>query len=80
MYVREYQERPKNFITCFLKFKSIRSVCEAIVYVTIRMGLMEEARGKADFSEWCGKLELGEKDKGVLNNILVLIYAIKNDI
>lgn len=73
-YARMYQENGKNFITCFVKFKSIRMAC-GFIRAACRKDWAEFERGK-DFSDYCKRFDLRELDKELMNDTLKIIYAI----
>lgn len=79
LYAKEYVKNPKNFIVCFLKYKTVRSCCEAIVITYKQIGAFKEcqATGK-DFSDYANKLNLSDKWKRVLAEILLIIYVVIN--
>ena len=62
LYSKQYEVNPNNFITCFKKFKSIRSCCDAIVNVYKRIGAYDDCKksGK-DFTEWVNKQNVKDK-------------------
>lgn len=73
LYAREYEKDGKVFISSFFKFNSVRWVCREIVIVYKNTGAFAECE-KKDFSEWVGKLNLEDRWKPVLSDVLVLIY------
>lgn len=75
-YANEYKKNGKNFINCYLKFKSVRSVCEQICLTAWKVGLLYECLQANDFTEWCNKLNIDDKWKEILNFTLVLINSI----
>ena len=79
-YARQYQENPKNWIQCYLKFQSIRSACKMIVKTFKDSGVFEDCKkcGK-DFSEYANKQKLELKWKNVLSEILLIMYSIIHD-
>jgi len=66
-YCQFYKDNPKNFITCFLKFRSIRTECRTIT-------TMFPIESDKDFTDYCNKFELSEADRSVLNKTLQMIY------
>lgn len=79
MYAKMYQDNPRAFIQCFIKFESIRQVCAFIVKSFKNVGAFEECRqsGK-NFDEWAQKQNVAEKYKRVLSEFLLIIYSITN--
>ena len=79
-YAAVYKANGFNFINCFLKYKSIRSACAEIVKVMKDEGVYHEAEktGK-DFTGYAKKINLNEKDKKTLAEILPIIYAITTE-
>lgn len=79
VYAKEYDKNPVNFITCFLKYGSVRSVCKEVVQVYKKNGAFADclATGK-DFTEYAEKRNVG-KWTGVLADILLIIYCLKNE-
>lgn len=73
-YAREYERDPRSFISCFLKFPSVRSACAWIVWSYKKTGTFNECKG--DFSEWANKQKVGEKWKRVLAEVLKIIHSI----
>ena len=78
VYAREYKANPRNFITCFKKFRSVVSACEEIVKAYRRTGAMKEveAMGKS-FMAYAEKH--GGSNYVTLDNILKIIYALTNE-
>ena len=78
VYAGIYKKNGKNFVTCFIKFGSIRTCCEAIVNEYKNNGAFDECVG--DFTEYANKQPVGDKWKQVLADILLIIYSItKNE-
>ena len=79
LYASEYSKSGKNFVTCFLKYKSIRLVCEQIVLVYKKLGIFEDCKkdGK-DFTGYANKQVISGKSKEILADILLIIYSIKH--
>ena len=73
-YAEMYEVNPKNFVVCFMKFKSIRMVCESIVSSYVQVGAMKDCKG--DFLEWVNKQPIEERWKPVLNDTLKIIYSL----
>lgn len=80
VYAAMYEKDGKNFVRCFLKYKSIRMVCEAIVTEYKKLCAFDECKktGK-DFSEYANRQMLDDKWKKVLAEILLIIYSIINN-
>lgn len=78
-YANQYQTNPKNFISCFLKYQSIRTVCAWIIGTYKHQGIFDEckATGK-DFTEYANRQNVPDKWKRVLAEILLIIYSILN--
>lgn len=76
-WARQYEKNAKNFITCFLKYPSIRFCAAFIVQAYKREGAFKEcqATGK-DFSDYANKQNLDQKWKRVLAETLLIIYSI----
>src|SRR5688572_30438959 len=74
MYAKFYSNNPRNFINCFLKFNSVRMVCDEVVRTLKRDGTFKELKG--DFSQYANKQKIEEKWKPVLAEILLIIYSI----
>ena len=64
----------KAFIESFVKFKSVRMACGFAV------GWFEKefGEGEKDFGGFCGKLNLSENDKKLLERTLNMIFILKN--
>ena len=79
IYADEYRKNPKNFIVCFIKFQSIKSTCAFIVHTYKRKGVFAELQenGK-DFHDYAAKVQVDEKWKKVLEEILLILYSIIN--
>lgn len=73
-YARFYESNPKSFLTCFLKFKSIRMACSWIVWSYKKSGVFNDCKG--DFSDWANKQNLDDRWKPVLSDTLKIIYSI----
>lgn len=78
-YANLYRSNPKNFITCFLRYQSIRSCSAWIVHTYKQIGAFEECKqtGK-DFTGYCDKLKIDQKWKRVLAELLLIIYSLLN--
>jgi hypothetical protein len=74
-YARSYEQNPKRFLNSYKKFKSIRMVCDWIVYTYKYIGAFEECKsfGK-DFTEWANRQDV-ENKKG-LAEFMLIIYSI----
>jgi len=66
-YCEIYKATPKVFIDCFVKYPSIRTVCESIT-------VLFPVESEKDFTDYCNKLQLSDTDKLVLNKTLKMIY------
>ena len=75
-WVKSYQENPKVFLDCFLKFNSQRMAACLIIFACRKNGILKELEGKKDFSEWVEKQPLEERWKPVLKNLLLIIWGI----
>ena len=75
VYARIYEKDGKHFVRCFIKYGSIRTVCEAIVNEYKKIGAFDEMEG--DFTEYANKQPVGEKWKKVLADVLLIIYSVK---
>jgi len=75
VYASEYSKNGKNFVTCFIKYKSIRLVCEAIVATYKSTGAFQEITGK-DFTGWANKQPVDDKWKRVLSEMMLIIWGI----
>jgi len=77
IYANQYQSNPKNFIVCFIKYQSIRTVCAWIIGTYKHQGIYNECKqsGK-DFSDYANKQPIPDKFKRVLAEILLIIYSI----
>lgn len=74
-YVKQYEENPRNFINCFIKFQSVRMACAFIRNAYERSGALAECRKLGDFSEYSKRVD--ERWQKVLADILVIIYSVK---
>lgn len=74
IYAKNYSNDPKNFLTCFVKFKSIRMACSWIVWGYKKSGIFKDCTG--DFSEWANKQKVDDRWKPVLNDVLKIIFSI----
>lgn len=78
-YAELYKANPKNWLTCFVRFPSVRASCAFIVNAYKRNGALAEcqATGK-DFTEYANKQNIPENFKRVLADMLLIIYSILN--
>jgi hypothetical protein len=74
VYAGIYEKDGKNFVTCFIKYGSIRTVCEAIVSEYRKIGAFDEMTG--DFTDYANKQPVGEKWKNVLADVLLIIFNV----
>lgn len=76
-YAKEYSANPKNFITCFIKFDSIKTVCAFVVQSYKHIGAFAECLtlGK-DFTDYANRQMIEDKWKRVLAEILLILYSI----
>lgn len=79
LYAKMYSNDPKTFVSCFLKFQSVRTCCTWIVKSFKDTGSWEDCllTGK-DFTEYANKQALDENGKRVLADTLLIIYSILN--
>jgi len=75
-YVQMYKDDGKNFISCFIEFKSIRMAC-GFIRAACRKH-WEEFETDKDFSDYCSKFNLSDMDKRLLNDTLKIIYVTLN--
>lgn len=73
-YAGFYQSNARNFITCFIKFASIKTACAFIVQSYKHLGVFAECVG--DFSDYANRQPIAEKWKPVLADVLLIIYSI----
>lgn len=67
----------KNFIECFIKYKSIRMACGfACRWFEKEFG---DCTVKKDFMEYCQRQKLSERDKKLLNRTLNMIFILRMD-
>lgn len=71
-YADQYKKNGKNFVTCFLKFGSVREACLQITRTYRKAGIELEG----DFSGYADKQPLPDNWRSVLNDILKIIYTI----
>ena len=79
IYTEKYQNDAKLFITCFIKFASIKTACAFIVQSYKHTGAYKDCllSGK-DFSGYANKQPIETKWKRVLAEVLLIIYSILN--
>lgn len=70
VYANEYKKSPKNFISCFKKYLSIRMSCAWIVWS------YPDVERNEKIEEWAKKLNLGKWER-VLIKILTIIYELQ---
>lgn len=75
-YANQYKERPRGLIDSFLKFDSIKMAACLIIFMYRKNGVLEELRNEKDFSEWVDKQSLADKWKPVMNNFLLILWAV----
>ena len=73
-YAKSYQENPKAWIGCFIKYDSIKMACVYAIDYSRRTGI-SKAELK-DFSEWVEKQKIEDKWKPVLNKFLGVLHLI----
>lgn len=78
-YAKQYQDNPKGFISCFIKYPSVRTNCAFIIQAYKHNGAFKEClqTGK-DFTEYANRQPVEEKWKRVLAEVLLIIYSIIN--
>lgn len=78
-YARLYQENPRVFLGCFIKYETIRQACAFIVQAFKKVGAFKECleTGK-NFDDWAAKQNVPEKYKRVLSEFVLIIYSITN--
>lgn len=76
VYADMYKKDGKSFISSFIKFKSIRMVCQSIVAEYKRLGAFQEMSSLGDFKDYAEKQPVGELWKQVLADTLLIIYSI----
>lgn len=75
VYAGIYKKDGNHFVRCFIKYGSIRTVCEAIVTEYKKNGAFDECKLTGqDFTTYANKQPVGEKWKQVLADILLIIY------
>ena len=72
---KEYKDNPKAFINSFIKYDSIKMVCEYVIKYARRSGILDELEGQKDFTEWAFKQRISEKWKPVLSELLLIIWG-----
>lgn len=77
-YAKLYKLYPKTFLNCYLNFNSFRLSCSWIVWSYKRVKAYNELTDK-DFSDWCSKQNLNDKEKLILNDTLRIIYSLNNN-
>jgi len=77
-YAKEYKQNPKNFLSTYKKYQSVRTGAAFIVQTYKQIGAFEECKesGK-DFTEYASKHFNGEEAR-VLAEFLLIIYSIIN--
>jgi hypothetical protein len=78
-YAESYKRDPGAFISTFLKFNSFRMACCLVVFTARKHGLLDELKGRKDFSGWVEKQRIEERWKPVLSNLLLIIYGVVNE-
>lgn len=74
-YHKEYKERPKELLRCFMNNNSMRMAVCLILFTCRKLGVLKEWKGKKDFSEWVNKQPLEERWKPVLCDFLLILWA-----
>lgn len=64
----------KEFINSFVRKKSIRMACGFAVHWFEK----EFGKGEKDFSGFCEKLKLSNRDKKLLGRVLNMIFILRN--
>lgn len=78
-YARMYQDDPRVFLQCFVKYESIRQAAAFVVHSFKKVGAFEEClQSGKNFEEWSQKQNVPEKYKRVLSEFLLIIYSITN--
>jgi hypothetical protein len=75
-FAKSYKENGKNFIACFLEYKSIRMAC-GFIRASCRKHWHEFETDK-DFTDYCSRFNLSDMDKRLLNDTLKIIYVTLN--
>lgn len=78
-YAESYKRNPGAFISTFLKFNSFRMACCLVTFSARKNGLLDELKGKKDFSQWVEKQDLEDRWKPVLSNVLLIIWGVINE-
>lgn len=79
-YAKEYKRDPKNFLSTYKKFKSIRMAASSIVSTYKEKGIFKECKesGK-DFTDYAMKQFSDYHDAKVFADFLLIIYSIINE-
>ena len=75
-----YKLNGKTFINTLVKFQSMRTVAAWVVWAYKYYGIFEDCKltGK-DFTAYCNKLDIDEKFKRVVSELLLIMYFIKTN-
>jgi len=80
-YAKCYESNPQNFMRYFKTLNVFSKCCAWIVWSYKRIKAFQECEefvkqsGK-DFTAWCNKQDLSDKEKKILNDILIIIYSV----
>ena len=72
-----YKLNGKTFINTLVKFQSMRTAAAWVVWSYKYYGIFEDCRSTGkDFAGYCNKLDIEEKFKRVLAELLLVLYFI----
>ena len=80
LWAKLYKKDGKVFINTLVKFQSMWTVAAWVVWAYKYYGIFEDCKltGK-DFTAYCNKLDIDEKFKRVVSELLLIMYFIKTN-
>ena len=77
LWAKLYKQDGKTFINTLVKFQSMRTTAAWVVWSYKYYGIFEDCRSTGkDFTVYCNKLDIEEKFKRVLSELLLVLYFI----
>lgn len=77
LWAKLYKQDGKTFINTLVKFQSMRTAAAWVVWAYKYYGIFEDCRSTGkDFTGYCNKLDIEEKFKRVLSELLLVLYFI----
>lgn len=77
LWAKLYKQDGKTFINTLVKFQSMRTAAAWVVWSYKYYGIFEDCKSTGkDFTGYCNKLDIEEKFKRVLAELLLVLYFI----